>query len=180
MAVREGSTWAEPRQHAVAESDLGRLTLVTHGGSLAGIFFPRHWHLPPPDFFGTEVDASVDPVIQQALAELADYLAGARTEFSVPLATKGDGFSEQVWALLRKIPYGETTTYGALAETLGNRHLAQRVGQCVGRNPISIIIPCHRVVGADGSLTGYAGGLDRKRRLLELEEPAEAASTRLF
>ena len=96
------------------------------------------------------------------------------------IATAGDEFSERVWALLKEIPYGETTTYGALAAALGNPRLAQRVGQCVGHNPISVIIPCHRVVGADGSLTGYAGGLDRKRRLLDLEEPPEVAAARLF
>ncbi|WP_301200637.1 methylated-DNA--[protein]-cysteine S-methyltransferase, partial [Corynebacterium stationis] len=85
-----------------------------------------------------------------------------------------------VWALLQEIPYGETMTYGEIAQQLGNKHLAQRVGQVVGRNPVSIIIPCHRVIGSDGSLTGYAGGLDRKRFLLELEEPAEVTETRLF
>lgn len=98
----------------------------------------------------------------------------------MPTRTGGDEFFEQVWALLCEIPYGQTTTYGALAERLGDRRLAQRVGQAVGRNPISILIPCHRVLGADGSLTGYAGGLDRKRFLLELEEPVEASASRLF
>ena len=82
--------------------------------------------------------------------------------------------------MLREISYGETTTYGALAKRLSNRRLAQRVGQCVGRNPLSIVVPCHRVLGADGALTGYAGGLERKRALLELEEPAERSAERLF
>ncbi|WP_312977210.1 methylated-DNA--[protein]-cysteine S-methyltransferase [Corynebacterium sp.] len=112
--------------------------------------------------------------------QLTEYLEGARKSFDVPITTHGNAFSEKVWALLRQIPYGETTTYGALAASLGNPRLAQRVGQVVGQNPVSIIIPCHRVVGADGSLTGYAGGLERKRWLLELEEPVEISSSRLF
>lgn len=83
-------------------------------------------------------------------------------------------------ARLREIPYGTTTTYGTIAVQLGNRALAQRVGRAVGHNPLSIVVPCHRVVGADGSLTGFAGGLDRKRALLALEEPAEVRAARLF
>ena len=171
---------ADQRQHADVETNLGRLTLVTHGDALAGIFFPGHWHLPPAAFYSEPVDPAQSAVMRQTVEELAEYLAGDRREFTVPVTTSGDAFSERVWGLLRRIPYGETTTYGALAQELGNRNLAQRVGQCVGRNPVSIIIPCHRVVGAAGSLTGYAGGLDRKRRLLDLEEPAALAGTRLF
>ncbi len=168
------------RRHAVVDTGIGRLTVVTHDGAVAGIFFPGHWHLPPPEFYGVEVAAIDDPIMVRTVAELAEYLAGTCRTFTVPVVTRGDAFSERVWAMLREIPYGETTTYGALAERLGNRNLAQRVGQCVGRNPVSIIIPCHRVVGADGALTGYAGGLERKRRLLDLEEPREAAEARLF
>ena len=95
----------------------------------------------------------------------------------MPLVTRGDDFSERVWKLLREIPYGQTTTYGALAERLGDKSLAQRVGDAVGHNPLCVFIPCHRVVGANGALTGYAGGLKRKQFLLELEEPVGA---RLF
>lgn len=124
--------------------------------------------------------AARDPLLAQAADELRQYLAGARQEFDVPISTAGDPLSEEVWQRLLEIPYGETTTYGAIAAALGRRELAQRVGQCVGHNPISIIIPCHRVLGADGSLTGYAGGLDRKRALLDLEEPEEAKLSRLF
>lgn len=112
--------------------------------------------------------------------ELDEYLAGQRTQFTIAVQPQGNDFSQEVWALLQEIPYGETMTYGEIAQQLGNKHLAQRVGQVVGRNPVSIIIPCHRVIGSDGSLTGYAGGLDRKRFLLELEEPAEVTETRLF
>lgn len=101
-----------------------------------------------------------------------EFLAGERKTFDLSVRTQGDEFSERVWAMLCEIPYGETPTYGVLAERLGNRRLAQCVGQAVGRNPVSIVAPCHRVVGAGRSLTGYGGGLDRKRFLLELEEPA--------
>ncbi len=160
---------------------IGDLRVVATGDAIAGIYFPGHWHLPKgPDPYGKDVAAQDDPLFVQLERELAEYLAGDRTTFETPVRTDGDAFSEQVWAMLTQIPYGATTTYGALAERLGNRRLAQRVGQSVGHNPISILIPCHRVVGADGSLTGYAGGLDRKRRLLELEEPAALAEARLF
>jgi methylated-DNA-[protein]-cysteine S-methyltransferase len=100
--------------------------------------------------------------------------------FDLPLAVDGDEFQRRVWAMLDEIPFGETTTYGELAERLGDKALAQRVGQAVGHNPLSIVVPCHRVVGKDGKLTGYAGGLKRKQFLLDLEEPAAVKSERLF
>ncbi|MDQ2660545.1 MAG: MGMT family protein, partial [Actinomycetota bacterium] len=103
-----------------------------------------------------------------------------RTEFDLPTAASGDAFEQAVWAMLREIPFGETTTYGAIADRLGDRTLARRVGYAVGHNPISILVPCHRVVGSDGSLTGYAGGLERKRLLLELEGAAVVSQRRLF
>ena len=117
----------------------------------------------------SEVEATAGPLFARAAVQLEEYLDGRRTTFDVPVATVGDAFQEQVWRMLRGIRFGETTTYGALAERLGARALARRVGQAVGRNPVSILIPCHRVVGASGSLTGYAGGLERKQFLLELE-----------
>lgn len=167
-------------RHATVESLLGDVTLVAKGDALTGLYFPGHWHLPDESTFGTRVRADADEVFVWAKAELDEFLDGDCQAFDVPTRTGGDEFSERVWAMLREIPYGQTTTYGALAEQLGDRRLAQRVGQAVGRNPISILIPCHRVLGADGSLTGYAGGLDRKRFLLELEEPTEASASRLF
>jgi methylated-DNA-[protein]-cysteine S-methyltransferase len=93
---------------------------------------------------------------------------------------RGDEFQRRVWSILEDIPYGATSTYGEIAEQLGDRALAQRVGKAVGQNPLSVVIPCHRVVGKNGSLTGYAGGLKRKQFLLELEEPAEVRTERLF
>ena len=168
------------KRHAYAETELGDLLFVADGAALTGLYFPGHWYPPSAEQTGERVGPDADPVIARAVAQLRDYLAGTRREFDLPVATHGDAFSERVWAMLREIPYGETTTYGALAQRLGDGHLAQRVGQAVGHNPVSIVVPCHRVVGADGSLTGYAGGLARKRALLELEEPAEQRAARLF
>jgi methylated-DNA-[protein]-cysteine S-methyltransferase len=111
---------------------------------------------------------------------LSDYLAGKRAEFELPLAAEGDAFQRVVWDIVARIPHGETTTYGRIAEQLGDRSLAQQVGQTVGANPLCIFVPCHRVVGVNGSLTGYAGGLKRKQALLELEEPAQVSAARLF
>ena len=167
-------------RHAKMATALGELTIVADEDAITGVFFPGHWHLPDAGEFGREVDLAEDELLSRAARQLDEYLRGERTSFDVPVATRGDEFSERVWGMLREIPYGGTTSYGALAERLGDRHLAQRVGQVVGRNPASILVPCHRVVGADGSLTGYAGGLERKRSLLELEEPEEVSGSRLF
>ena len=171
-------------RHGTIATVLGELTLVAardqDGDGLAAIYFPGHWHLPEQSTFGTAVDASADDLFQTVKAQLDEYFDGQRTQFTIPLVPQGNEFSQKVWAMLQDIPFGQTMTYGDIAERLGNKHLAQRVGQVVGRNPISIIIPCHRVIGSDGSLTGYAGGLERKRLLLELEEPAEVTEARLF
>lgn len=168
------------RRHAYVDTSLGDLLVVAQGQSLAGLYFTEHRYPPAEADLGRRVDPAADPFIAGVAAQLGEYLAGDRREFTVATETSGDAFSERVWALLREIPYGATTSYGALAETLGNKLLAQRVGQAVGHNPISIIVPCHRVVGADGSLTGFAGGLARKRALLDLEEPESARAQRLF
>ncbi len=129
---------------------------------------------------GEEVPLDADPLLSSAATEVREYLTGHRREFGVPLLTHGDAFSTRVWERLRAIPYGTTISYGDLAREFGNTHLSQRIGQAVGRNPLCILIPCHRVVGTDGSLTGYAGGLERKRALLTLEEPPADESDRLF
>ena len=110
-------------------------------------------------------DAGFDDV----RAQLNEYFAGTRREFSLPLHPRGSGFQQRVWAGLREIPYGETTSYGELAASIGAPGSARAVGLANGQNPISIIVPCHRVIGADGSLTGYGGGLPAKRFLLALE-----------
>lgn len=167
-------------RHGTIDTVLGELTLAANCDNLRALYFPGHWHLPDSSTFGADVDATNDEYFQTVKVELDEYLAGQRTQFTIAVQPQGNDFSQEVWALLQEIPYGETMTYGEIAQQLGNKHLAQRVGQVVGRNPVSIIIPCHRVIGSDGSLTGYAGGIDRKRFLLELEEPAEVTETRLF
>ncbi|MEU8007880.1 methylated-DNA--[protein]-cysteine S-methyltransferase [Catellatospora sp. NPDC049111] len=167
-------------RHTRIGSTLGELTVVADRDTLIGLYFPGHWYPPKAEAIGPFVEAAADPVFARTAEELAEYLDGRRTTFDVPVALHGDDFQQRVWALLREIPHGRTTTYGALAAQLGNPALAQRVGQAVGRNPVSVIVPCHRVVGSDGSLTGFAGGLRRKQFLLELEEPAEVKAGRLF
>jgi methylated-DNA-[protein]-cysteine S-methyltransferase len=112
-----------------------------------------------------------DEVRFDALAgQLAEYFAGARTAFELPLRASGNAFELDVWRLMAEIPYGDTRSYGDLARRLGDRSLAQAVGAACGRNPLPIVVPCHRVVGADGALVGFGGGVDRKRFLLDLEQ----------
>lgn len=168
------------RRHAAVPTPVGDLLVVADAEALVGVYFPGHWHPPAVGSIGVEVDRRADALITQLGIELGEYLDGGRREFDLPLAPVGDEFQQAVWGMLRGIPYGETTTYGTLADRLGDRRLARRVGGAVGRNPLSILVPCHRVVGADGSLTGYAGGLERKRTLLELEGAAVVAQGRLF
>lgn len=167
-------------RHTRIDTELGELTLVGEGDTLTGVYFPHHWHPPAPGTVGDFVDPRTDSLFAETATQLTDYLAGRRTEFELPTATAGNAFAERVWALLREIPYGQTVSYGELAERLGDRTLAREVGQAVGRNPLSIVVPCHRVVGKDGRLTGYAGGPGRKQLLLELEQPVPAAAGRLF
>ena len=168
------------RRHATVPTAIGELLVVADGDALAGVYFPGHWHPPAVGSTGVEVDARGDELFEWFATQLDDYLAGRREAFELPIAATGDAFQQAVWAMLREIPYGQTTSYGELAERLGDRGLARRVGQGVGRNPLSILVPCHRVVGANGSLTGYAGGLERKRRLLELEGAPVVAQGTLF
>jgi methylated-DNA-[protein]-cysteine S-methyltransferase len=165
------------RTHTVMPSPLGEITLVAEDGSLTGCYMELHMRsTDDEDRLGERDDDS----LSAAVAQLTGYFAGERTDFSLPLAPRGDEFQLRVWALLREIPYGQTRSYGDLARALGDVNLSQRVGWANGRNPISIIVPCHRVIGADGSLVGYAGGLDRKRFLLALEEPPADEASRLF
>jgi methylated-DNA-[protein]-cysteine S-methyltransferase len=162
--------------HTIAGSPVGDLTLVAEDGRLTGVYFPHHWYRPDPATFGDRDDAGFGEVKRQ----LTEYFAGQREQFDLPLGARGDDFQEQVWAQINAIPYGHTVTYGDIAKEIGGGVLAKDVGTAVGRNPLSVIVPCHRVVGKDGKLTGYAGGLARKRFLLQLEEPEQAGSARLF
>jgi methylated-DNA-[protein]-cysteine S-methyltransferase len=152
--------------HTTIDSPFGELTLVAESGVLSGLYFPGHWYMPDPDAFGVNSEHG----FEQTERQLAEYFAGERTGFDLATTTtSGDEFQRRVWELIDRIPYGETTTYGEMAAELGDPTLARKVGGAVGRNPISVIVPCHRVVGKDGKLTGYAGGLERKQFLLELE-----------
>ena len=118
----------------------------------------------------------VTPVVQQCIAELAQYFGGLRTTFSVPLDTRGTPFQVTVWQALQHIPFGQTVCYRDIAAAAGRPRAAHAAGGAVGKNPVAIIVPCHRVIGADGSLTGYAGGLERQKWLLEHEQRALAAT----
>jgi methylated-DNA-[protein]-cysteine S-methyltransferase len=121
-----------------------------------------------------------DRVFADAVDQLAAYFAGERTDFDLELSLAGSAFQRRVWQALLTIPYGETRSYGQVAEQIGASGAARAVGLANGHNPIAIIVPCHRVIGASGSLTGYGGGLDRKRSLLELERRRESATLSLF
>jgi methylated-DNA-[protein]-cysteine S-methyltransferase len=146
-------------------SPIGELTLVGDGESLTGVYMTEHRHRPPlPD------GARRDPAaFAGAREQLGEYFAGERTSFDLPLRMDGTEFQREVWDALLDIAYGETESYGELAQRIGRPDAVRAVGLANGRNPISIVVPCHRVIGASGSLTGYGGGLERKRFLLELE-----------
>ncbi|WP_342618311.1 methylated-DNA--[protein]-cysteine S-methyltransferase [Rhodoferax sp. GW822-FHT02A01] len=150
------------------ESPLGRMTLAASDAGLAGVWFDGQKHMPDINHWPAQDD---HPVLLQAAAQLRQYFAGSRQRFDLPLDTsQGTAFQQQVWQALLDIPAGQTISYGTLSQRIGKSSAVRAVGAAVGRNPISIVVPCHRVVGADGSLTGYAGGLDRKTTLLQLEK----------
>ncbi len=166
--------------HAIAPTTIGDLTFVADDNALRAIYFQGHWTNPGEEALGKKVPFDSQPVFAKAHTEVEEYLRGERTVFSVALNPIGSDFQHRVWDILAGIPYGETRTYGDIARELGSPNLARLVGGAVGSNPVSIIIPCHRVIGSNGSLTGYAGGLERKRMLLELEEPSADVSGKLF
>jgi methylated-DNA-[protein]-cysteine S-methyltransferase len=149
-------------------SPLGDLVLCGDGEALTALCLPTHRHRPAID-----PDAIEDAApFREAAEQLAAYFAGDRTDFDHPLAPRGTPFQLEVWAALRTVRHGATTSYGALAAQIGRPKAVRAVGLANGRNPLPIIVPCHRVVGADGSLTGYGGGLEAKRLLLDLESAA--------
>ena len=131
-------------------------------------------------WFGGEPQPGRNEHLEQLREELAAYFAGTRTRFTVPLVAPGTPFQERVWAELLRIPYGETRSYGEIARQIGSPGAFRAVGLANGHNPIGIIVPCHRVIGSNGSLTGYGGGLDRKRALLELEKSRVSPVPTLF
>ena len=161
------------------DSPLGPLLLARTADGLAGAWFDRQKHHPGP------IDApegNDDPLLRRAAAQLEAYFDGADTAFDVPLDLQGTEFQRAVWAELLKLEPGTTCSYGEIAARLGAPSAGRAVGAAVGRNPVSVIVPCHRVVGSDGSLTGYAGGLERKTALLRLESrksPGGATQSRI-
>jgi len=145
---------------------LGRILLARTAKGLAGAWFEGQKHHPGP-IAAPEVPD--DELLLRAARELDEFFAGTRERFDVPLDLQGTPFQRSVWQRLLRIAAGTTCSYGEIAKELGSANAVRAVGSAVGRNPVSVIVPCHRVVGSDGSLTGYAGGVDRKRALLELE-----------
>ena len=146
-------------------SPLGELILTSDGTHLNGLFQPVHKG-GPPDTSGWVSDPGP---FREVVAELDEYFAGDRRDFTVPVAARGTAFQQRVWAALRDIPYGVTASYRDIAVAIGNVKAVRAVGLANGRNPVSIIVPCHRVVGSSGALTGYGGGLEAKQLLLDLE-----------
>jgi methylated-DNA-[protein]-cysteine S-methyltransferase len=157
------------------DSPVGRLRLIASDQALVGIWFEhgRDAARGAADLVSKSCD-----ILARTRDQLEEYFAGTRREFDLPVEPRGTDFQRKVWRRLMKIPYGDTTTYGALAGDLGNRNGSRAVGLANGSNPIPIVIPCHRVIGADGSLTGFGGGLAIKAALLELER--RAAQPRLL
>jgi methylated-DNA-[protein]-cysteine S-methyltransferase len=154
---------------SLIQSPLGTLRMSAEEHALVGLYFPEH--KPAPKF--VEGEASGRPaereIIEAASRQLEEYFAGARTSFDVPLDLQGTEFQRAVWKALLAIPYGETRSYRELAEDVGRATAVRAVGTANGRNPVSILVPCHRVIGSDGSETGYAGGVEKKKWLLSLE-----------
>ena len=162
-------------RHATVDSPLGPLTLVADGAAVVGIYMAGQAHRPPDERL-SEPAPEGDPTLRAVADQLAQYFAGTRRTFTVPLRPAGTPFQHAVWDAIAAIPYGTTATYTELAEQVGRPTAVRAVGAAVGRNPLTVVVPCHRVVGADGSLTGYAGGLGRKRVLLALESRASPPS----
>jgi methylated-DNA-[protein]-cysteine S-methyltransferase len=162
------------RTHVIANSPIGPLTIVAEDGAITALYMGMQRHAPGAEAFGLPADPRDEP-FATAARQLDAYFAGQLTDFDLPLAPAGTEFQRRVWDGLRAIPYGQTVSYGELARRVGNPAASRAVGLANGRNPIAIVVPCHRVIGTDGSLTGYGGGLDRKRFLLALERGTGAA-----
>jgi methylated-DNA-[protein]-cysteine S-methyltransferase len=163
------TTTVAARTHVTVPSPVGPLTIVAAEGKITGLYMDAQRHAPGQESFGLPGDLTEEP-FATAAGQLRAYFACDLTEFDLPLSPAGTEFQRRVWAGLRAIPYGQTVSYGELARRLGNPSASRAVGLANGRNPIAIVVPCHRVIGSDGSMTGYGGGLDRKRFLLALEQ----------
>jgi len=161
------------RAHTVMDSPVGALTLVASDGTLSGLYMELQRHRPPQDTFG---DRDPGP-FAGAVTQIEEYFAGTRTDFNLPITLAGTEFQRRVWVELRQIPHGQTVSYGELADRLGRPTASRAVGLANGKNPIGIIVPCHRVVGSTGGLTGYGGGLRRKQLLLDFEREIRGTSS---
>lgn len=170
------------RRYAVVPAPFGPVTVGVADGAVTDVRFPHADGSAATDGMGERTDPGEDPVLAEAVGQLAAYLAGDRRVFDLPLRLRGSVFQRRVWEGLRAVPYGTTTTYGALATALGldPRTTARAVGAANGANHLPIVLPCHRVVGADGTLTGFSGGLERKRELLALEARVASGTDTLF
>lgn len=157
--------------HSYVDSPLGPLLLTGDGESLTGLYTDQHGRLP------TDLGHRADEEFAQARTQLAEYFAGRRQTFDLPLNPRGTAFQQAVWQALREIRYGSTLSYREVAEEVGNPKAVRAVGSANSRNPISIIVPCHRVVGSDGKLVGYAGGFSAKKWLLDHELATAGALT---
>ena len=158
------------RMHVVIDSPIGPLTLIAQDGRLAGVHMEVTRYEPDAAALGAAVPSESEPVLDAAAGQLGAYFSGELTSFDLPLTLGGTEFQRAVWAGLRAIGYGETISYSELARRIGQPSATRAVGLANGRNPVAIVVPCHRVIGADGSLTGYGGGMERKRFLLGLEQ----------
>ena len=156
--------------HTTIKNTLGRILLVSNGSALTGLFFQDGKHRPTP---GPGWQSAPDhPLFIEVESQLMEYLSGNRLHFEIPHQSQGTPFQKIVWEVIGTIPYGVTASYRDIATKAGNPNAARAVGTAVGRNALSIIIPCHRVIGQNGTLTGYGGGLERKKLLLDLEKGA--------
>lgn len=163
-------------RYRTIDSPVGLLTLAGVGSTLMHLRMVDQTH--EPDRSGWE--PADDDAFPEAVEQLSGYFAGELTEFDLDLRLAGTEFQRRVWAALRTIPYGETRSYGQIAEQIGSPGASRAVGLANGRNPIGIIVPCHRVIGSTGGMTGYGGGIDRKRALLALEKSRKPANLTLF
>ena len=168
------------RCHTVLDSPLGPLTVVVEDDHLVGLYVEQGLAkaLERSATLGTPSEPEDVPLLRAVADQLAAYFRGERTAFDLPVATAGTPFQQRVWAALQRIPYGETWSYGRLAAEVGNPAASRAVGAANGRNPVSIVVPCHRVVGSTGRLTGYAGGLTTKEQLLTHERTGVAEGRR--
>jgi methylated-DNA-[protein]-cysteine S-methyltransferase len=161
------ATDPQTKTYTTFDSPIGKLLALGDGEALTGLYM-QNSRRPVTVLPSWERD---DEAFGDLREQLGEYFAGARREFDLPVAPAGSAFQQRVWSALREIPYGETESYGELAERIGHPGSARAVAAANGQNPIAVVVPCHRVIGANGTLTGYAGGIERKRLLLDLESP---------